>query len=138
MGQRPQHDLGDKATALLATTFVVFGGAAVCALIATAFSSRPSERALTLGAVFAAMLLLLWVLRERPRNELKETRYFWLLRRRPKRQKTVVEIRFQRPRKPTQYGTNRPPTAEQIRELRENVNTWVPASAPPRRRSQPR
>lgn len=85
-----------------------------------------------MGAAFS----LLWLLRDRRENRWLEGGHAWLLRRRPDEQTLHYSPRLIKPVVRV-YGTNQPPTAEEIHELAQDTNTWVP-SARSRHRPQPR
>ena len=122
-------DSGRTATSLLATCYVFASGALVCSFIALAFSNDPAVPLLIVGGSFLLVFILLSLLRDKRGNSWLEGGYYWLLRRRP----DECDIHYT-PRvikdQPQQYGTNEPPTAEEIRELSGGLNTWVPSNEP--------
>ena len=106
---------------MLATCYVFASGAAVCAFIALAFSPDPTVPLLLVGGVFLLVFCLLEQLRDRQGNSWLQDGYHWLLHRRPDEDVVRYKPRVIKDR-PKEYGTNEPPTAEQIHELREEAN----------------
>jgi hypothetical protein len=131
---RRGHDAGRNATALMATCYVFTCGIAVCAFISLAFSQNPVQPILLASGISAAMLSLLWLLRDRRENRWLEGGHAWLLRRRPDEETLQYRPRLLRP-VVREFGTNRPPTAAEIRELAQNTNTWVPSAGSSRHES---
>src|SRR5262245_56886432 len=128
-GHDPQR--GKRAVALLATSFVVLGGAVSCAIVAlVAAHNHPEAALLPVAGVMMGTLFLLFLLREPRENRLK-TGWGWLSHRRKRRVPYRVRARL-RPseRSPAPTG---PPTIESIRQITGRVNAWVPVSAEPSR-----
>ncbi|MSR60744.1 MAG: hypothetical protein EXS05_24410 [Planctomycetaceae bacterium] len=125
-GPRERYGAG-KAVALLATCFVVVGGAFTCVVISLS-AGEESRRPLWLAAAFfAGIVALLWLLRDRKPENRFAVRWDWLARRRRRK----IEYRLShRPRGDSQPAVpNAPPTAESVRQLTGGINTWVPAPA---------
>jgi len=129
---RFQHDpsRGRRAVAILATCFVVLGGAAACAAIAmSADFAHPESSLLPIGGIVAGMLFLLWLLRDPPAVNHVKSGWSWLSRRRRRRVPYHVHPRLPpSERSPAPAG---PPTAETIRQITGRQSTWVPAPADP-------
>ncbi|HID24454.1 MAG TPA: hypothetical protein EYP14_18925 [Planctomycetaceae bacterium] len=128
-----RRDFEHSAISLLATTFVVAGGIVLCAFMSVAFGREPIRPLLMSAAVFGATAWLLYLLRERPRRAEERRRGLLGVFRRHK----VATIRY-RPRKKAphvrhvKFGTNQPPTPEELRDLADGLRTWVPSKAPDR------
>ena len=120
------------ATSLLASCYVFASGAMVCSFIAVAFSRDPAMPLLLVGGGFLLVFCLLELLRDRQGNSWLEDGYHWLLRRRPDEDAVRYKLRAIKDR-PKEYGTHEPPTAEEIHELSEGLNNWVPSNHPPKR-----
>src|SRR5262245_41097932 len=129
---RFQHDpsRGRRAVAILATCFVVLGGAAACVAIAmSANFSHPESSLLPIAGIVAGMLVLLWLLREAPAVNHVKSGWSWLSRRRRRRVPYYVHPRLPpSERSPAPAG---PPTAESIRQITGRQSTWTPAPADP-------
>lgn len=125
-----------NAAALFATTVVltiaVFGALVVGAI---AFPRDPGIVWLLGGGGFGLALLVVLLLRERPEGSLRQ-QFGWMSRKPP-----TADVDYE-PRvirsEPARFGTNRPPTVEQIRDLKDTDRNWVPSNTPAGRRSQRR
>jgi hypothetical protein len=126
-----KHDTpGDKAVAWLATSFVLFGGLGTCLFIVLAFSDTPIPVLLATVVGILGFIILFWVLQDKETQDLLRQRYGWL--RRGQAAHRSLRIRFgrkSRAEKGKQAQTNQPPTAESVRQLRDESvqNTWVPS-----------
>lgn len=69
-------------------------------------------------------LLIVWLLRDRPASSLRD-RYRWVGSRRH-REGLAYQPRILKARR--RYGTNAPPTLDEIRELKEGLHNWVPSN----------
>jgi hypothetical protein len=113
-----------RAAPLIATAFVLLGGAAACLGIIFAFGeAKPVPIAIACGSI-VGLAVVLWLLRDKP--EAKQRHWFsWVLARnaRPARSSYRPKAAPQA----QQFGTNRPPTVEEVRELKSDLRTWVPS-----------
>jgi hypothetical protein len=127
MSFRQNHDSGNKAVTLLATCFVVLGGAISCTAIAIAADPvHPEATLIPVGGVVLGIVMLLWILRARPPESRARVPWGWLARRRKRRVAYQVK-----PRVPPSERTTAPagpPTADSIREITGRQSTWVPAA----------
>lgn len=110
---------------LLATFLVLVGGVTVClGIMFAAGEASPMPAAVAVG-FGVAMGMLLWSLREKPVVQ-RRSWFAWVSHGRGRKQRTTYELRILHPR--VQYGQNRPPTLEELREMQDATRTWVPAS----------
>jgi hypothetical protein len=121
---------GGKAVAWLATCFVLFGGLGTCAFIILAFSDTPVPVLLATVVGILGFVFLLWILRDKQPQDLLRQRYGWL--RRGRAAHKSLRLRFGRKSNVdgnTQPQANQPPTAEKVRQIRDEsgLNTWVPS-----------
>lgn len=126
------RDRGRYATALLATTYVIVAGLGICALIVVTSANEAEMVRLLVMCVGCAVGLwtLAWMLRDRRTNVSALSNVVWLAHRGKRRSATAYRPRTRcGPRQAVPIGSNSPPTVEQIRELSENVKTWVPSRA---------
>jgi hypothetical protein len=130
---RQKPDGGRKAVAWLATCFVALGGAGACTSIALAGNPEHLEVILVpVGGVLCGMIVLLWLLRDRPPETRLWTNWNWLLRRGKRRM--AYHLRPKLPPGERVPNPPAPPTAESVREIASGTNAWVPLSTPTRRR----
>lgn len=135
MSFRQDHSGGNKAVALLATCFVVLGGAVCCAAIVMAGNPEHLESTIIpVAGVIAGAVFLLWLLRERPPASGRWTNWNWLTP--DDKQRVAYKVKPKIPASQRVTTPPAPPTAESIRALTGREpgglkNTWVPAAAPP-------
>lgn len=123
-----KHDRssGGKAATLLATCFVVIGGALVCSFMGIALGENPFRLAGMTGGCFGGIVLLLWLLREKEPGNTAATRFSWLARA-EEREKFDYRPAPRVPRHKRSPAPNAPPTAETVRALTGGLETWVPS-----------
>ncbi len=120
---------------LLATAIVLVGGVVVCVgIMLAAGEVKPVPVALAVG-FGVAMGMVLWSLREKPVVQ-RRSWFAWVAHGRGRKQRTTYELRILHPRK--QYGQNRPPTLEELREMQDATRTWVPSGGRSLRGPRPR
>jgi hypothetical protein len=118
-----------NAGAAVAATLVLMLGFVGFVFVAMLVFPRSPEVPWAIAAVILVVsLLIVFVLRDRPTPSLRSA-FAWVLGRR--RRETGLEYE-PRPLKagPPVYGTNRPPTRDELREMKDgSTSTWVPSSA---------
>lgn len=117
---------------LFASSFVcVIGAVGVTIVIILSGGNLVAASGLLL---FLACCIILGVLLLRvvPATTLEAT-YSWVRSRHAKPENEYDPKRAATTRK--SYGTNHPPTAEEVRELKDGLNNWVPSNTPGRRLS---
>jgi len=128
------RDSGRDAVSWLATAFVVFLGLSGCGFVILVFANEPRQPVLVISGTFLALAILFWVLREKPKQTVADEEAKWLgIFAKPKRT-LVYKLTRHKPPKIVQFGINQPPTAEQIREIKElsdGMKNWVPPPATP-------
>jgi hypothetical protein len=123
MRVRRNKDAGRDYVSLLAASFVMVGGLLTCGMIVASSASKPARPALLSLLAVVGLALVVWLLRDRNESVAKE-RFFGFLRARPP-EPPEYEPRVRRAYQAA--GDTQPPTVEKLRELRQNVNTWVPS-----------
>ncbi len=118
---------------LLATFCVLVGGVIACAAIVLAAGEFHPRPILIAAGSMVGLIILIWLLRDRPEAR-KRDWYAWVKHRNARPARSVYEIR--KTRAPVEYGTNAPPTLDDLREARENIKTWVPSNSRLTRRDQ--
>ncbi len=127
-------DSGGEAVAWLATGAVCFLGIVFIGFIILVFANEPTKPVLIVSGLFLGLAILLFLLRENPKEAVNEEEEKWFgIFRKPK---AVTRYKLTRHRKPkiVQFGTNAPPTAERIREIKEvsdGMKNWVPPKTDP-------
>lgn len=128
------RDNGREAVSWLATGAVCFLGILFCGVILLTFAKEPSKPILVMSGVFFVLAITLYGLREKPKDSIieEEERWFGLFR----KPKAVTKYKLARHRKPkiVQFGTNEPPTAARIREIKEvsdGMKNWSPPETDP-------
>ncbi|MBI3864187.1 MAG: hypothetical protein HY290_20070 [Planctomycetia bacterium] len=136
MSFRQNHSSGNRAVTLMATCLVVLGGAITCgAIVLSADAERRGSTLLSTGATMCGIVVLLWLLRDRPRENRAKSIWGWLGRKRRRKIAYRVEARLPAAQRSLE-SPPAPPTAESIRAMTGRTSTWVPAStAPPSRKS---
>lgn len=121
---------GRDAVSWLATGFVFFLGVLFCGFITLAFSNEPHKPVLIISAVLLGFAIVIFGLREKPTGGENEDQPRWFGWFRKRRETMSFKVARRRRRlKIVQFGTNTPPTAEQIREIKEvsdGMKNWVP------------
>lgn len=133
MAQR-RNELAEKAVAILATTFVMFGGLAASVFLIVSNSSAPTSTLLYFAGGCLAGGLLLWLLRDPDPLSPRGRVFAWF--RKPKRVTHRYQFAVRKPTR-TMEAPPQPPTVERIREIsQESAGTWVPSQVPNRKRPQ--
>ncbi len=129
-----KRDSGREAVSWLATGAVCFLGVLFCGVILLTFAKEPSKPILVMSGVFVTLAIMLYGLREKPKDSIieEEEKWFGLFR----KPKAITRYKLTRHRKPkiVQFGTNEPPTAERIREIKEvsdGMKNWAPPETDP-------
>lgn len=123
------NDLGRAATTLLATVVVIIFGLCVCAFILLAFTNDPGKPMLFCILTALSCVLLSWLLRDKPKNQVKDRSVLWLLGFRRRKKTVVYQLVRRDSTKPKKYGTNQPPSVKTIQFLNEAAreSNWVPS-----------
>ena len=117
---------GDKAVAYFAAAFVVAAGLLFGSVTILLFSPDTDRTIAIGGGIIIVIVILVWLIRDHSDGRTLKERYGPLLGFAPKKEKVKVKVKRVKPSELP--GSNRPPTAEDIRNLSGGVNTWVPSS----------
>ncbi|MED5398984.1 MAG: hypothetical protein VX669_01250 [Planctomycetota bacterium] len=122
----PRNELGREAVSALATAMVTVGGTIVLVFIIVVGSDQPEPYLAGVATTVTIVCLLLFLLRSRPENSTVKKRPWWsVFRRGPVRSKPPIVV--QRRNDPVAGpDTKQPPTAEQLRDIKQHGSTWVP------------
>lgn len=134
-----RRDGGREAVIWLATVVVVFLGVIFCGFVILSYSNDPKKPIAIMSGVFLLMAIALLLTREKPKQTIEEQEAKWFgIFTKPK---SVTRIRLTRRKKPkiVQFGTNEPPNAERIREIKEvsdGMKNWSPPKTDPQHEPQ--
>lgn len=135
------RDGGRDAVSWLATGFVCLLGIVFCGFVVLAFANEPRKPVMVLVGVFLSLAFLMWLLREKPKEVIaeKEAKWFGIFA----KPKVVSKLRLTRRKKPkiVAFGTNEPPDAQRIREIKEltdGMKNWVPPKTDPDQEATPK
>lgn len=129
MGKLNERDPGRTAATLFATTFVFLGGLVFCSFILVAFVENPAPHLIVCAALFLGLALLSWLLGERISDWIPTPA--GLLSRLTRRKPPTLNYEPRRRVRYIQFGSNQPPSVEDVREAAEySPNNWVPDSPP--------
>jgi hypothetical protein len=114
---------------LLASFLVLLGGLIACVVIVFAGGGMKPELIMMVVGLTLGFGLLLWLLRDKP--EAQRRSLYSLMFHRPK--KVHHEYSIKRVQRERASEERRPPTLEELREMRDQTRTWVPSSSRYRR-----
>jgi len=132
MENRGNHDQGNEAVAMLASTVVVLLGVSICLATIFAFASDPQKPLMFLSGGLFTIFFFVWLLRDRPKRDLSEKKGFWNYLFQKKEPELEYEPTFCKP-VIKEIDGQRPPTAESIREIKKNSDYWSPSISPKKR-----
>jgi hypothetical protein len=133
-------DNGSAAVAWLATGAVCFLGIVFIGFIILVFANEPTKPVLIVSGLFLGLAILLFLLRDKPKDIVQDEEEKWFgIFRKPK---AITRYKVTRHRKPkiVKFGTNEPPTAERIREIKEvtdGMKNWTPPKTDPQHEEKP-
>lgn len=108
---------------LLASAAILLMGTAFCVAIILAFGeAKPVPVAIAVGSGLGVGILL-WLLRDRPTAE-KRGWFAWIAGRKPVDEQELYRVAVIRHKHG--LGERRPPTLEELREIKDPTRTWVP------------
>jgi uncharacterized protein (DUF58 family) len=120
------HDHGRFAGSLFAATVVMTGGLGVCLIIVFLFAPDAWwPLTLVVGGLLGLMLLVC-LFNSAPLRRARDTNLYGV--RRELVENYVESFHPRHRRRPSaQLGTNQPPTADGLRQLKEDSNAWYPS-----------
>lgn len=120
-----------RAGPLLASAMVIFLGGLGVAIVAAAGGSDPIAVLIIFGCVIGIVLCLSLFGRAAPSQTLGRL-YGWVTSKEARPAMDYVPKTTRE--KAIRYGTNAPPSADEVRDLKEGLNNWVPGRTPTARR----
>jgi hypothetical protein len=121
------RDHGRYAAGLFASTVVMTGGLGVCLSIAFLFASDTWIPWAAIGSGVAFLCLMIWLLTESPLRRAKDSNLYTA-----QKQQAAEYVESFRPRRRrrqghVEFGTNKPPSADDLRQIKEDSNVWYPS-----------
>jgi hypothetical protein len=120
------REYGRYAAGLFAATVVMTTGLGVCVIIAFLFAPDAWWPLVGIVGGVAALSLTLWLFSDTPLRRAKDSNLYRV-------RKELVDEYVQsfrprhRPRQVRQVGTNKPPSADDLRQIKEDSNAWYPS-----------
>jgi len=122
---KPLQYRPDKSSGpLFATALVLFMGLIGCLAVYFGGGGNDMLPPSLMGIAFVLLLGMAIAMRDRP-EATEASRWSLLASRRVKTQRQVL-VQIQKPTA-SEYGTQRPSTAEEVRDLKDDTKTWVPS-----------
>jgi hypothetical protein len=121
---QPEH--GRFAAGLFAATVVMTGGGGICLMIALVFAKDVWTPLAVLACGLGGLVVMLWLLLERPVRRAKNSNVYTAQKEALGDYVESFEPRHRR-RRGRSFGTNAPPSAESLRQIREDSNVWCPS-----------
>ena len=125
--RRSPHDSGDQAATWLATVFTLVGGLFACVFVMVSTGEPPGKPMMIVIGVLTVLLLILWLLREKPPAAHQESLSLWHFWKKKEAETYDYQPRPRKRSRKVDYGNNQPPTLESIRESVDERRTWVPS-----------
>lgn len=127
-----QSEAGDRAVMWLAISAVIVLGCAFCSGLVMVTQPDPTIGLCLIGIVFVTLITMVRKAAEQEKTHVMEEMYGWLKSRwvRPKVVRYAVRKRESTTPADAPAAPPRPPTAEELREIKQTANTWVPSRPP--------
>ena len=118
---------------LAASIVITLGGGCLLVLGSFAFPRDLHIPILIAAAFILGALFVIWQLQDRPKSTLRE-RFSWIGSKRHREGINEYEPKIVR-ESARRYGTRRPPTLDDVRDLKDSPTNWVPSHAVSGRKS---
>lgn len=125
MPQEIRNSPNKEAGSILASSFVILVGALGAAIVIAAGGGDPLIILLIAGGAVVACLLLGWLMRLSSISP--SDCYRWAFSRSARPEQDYIP--HKRHHSSSEFGTNQPPTAEQLKQLQDETRTWVPSNS---------
>jgi hypothetical protein len=120
------RDHGRFAAGLFAATVVMTGGLGVCLMITFLFASGSWVSWLAIGSGVVFLCVMLWLLNDSPQRRAKDTNLYGV--RKEQADEYVESFRpRRRRRRQVDFGTNKPPSADDVRQIKDDSSVWFPS-----------
>jgi len=121
------RDHGRFAAGLFAATVVMTGGLGVCLMITFLFASDTWIPWAAIGCGFVFVCLTLWLLTDSPQRRAKDTNLYTVRKEQVDEYVESFRPRRRRRRGHVEFGSNKPPSADDLRQIKEDSNVWFPS-----------
>lgn len=116
-----------------ASIVIMMGGFCVLVVGTLTYSGDAQVPIIAAVSFVVGALLVLWLVQDRPKSTMRE-RFSWIGSKRHREGIPEYEPQIIRER-PVRYGTKRPPTLDEVRDLKGSPTNWVPSNAVSGRKS---
>ena len=121
---QPEH--GRFAAGLFAATVVITGGGGICLTIALVFAKDVWTPVAIILCGLGGLVVALWMMMDRPVRQAQDSNLYVAQKEAQAEYIESFEPQHRRRKKPS-FGTNPPPSADNIRQIREDSNVWTPS-----------
>jgi hypothetical protein len=118
---------GRMAAGLFAATVVMTGGLGVCLMITFLFANNTWIPWVAIGCGFVFLCLMLWLLSDSPPRQAKDTNFYGTQKEQLDQYVESFRPKRRRRRGHVEFGTNKPPSADDVRQIKEDSNVWYPS-----------
>lgn len=122
----PDRDHGRFAAGLFAATVVLTSGLGVCLMITFVFAPGAWWPLLLIVGGVAALSMTLWLFSDPPLRTAKDSNLYGVRKELVDDYVESFRPRHRRRRGPD-VGTNKPPTVDDLRQIKEDSNAWYPS-----------
>jgi hypothetical protein len=121
------RDHGRLAAGLFAATVVMTGGLGVCLMITFLFASGSWVPWVAIGCGVVFLCVMLWLLNDSPQRRAKDTNLYGVRKEQANEYVESFRPRRRGRRGQVDFGTNKPPSADDVRQIKEDSNVWFPS-----------
>jgi hypothetical protein len=122
----PEH--GRLAAGLFAATAVMTGGGGICLVIALVFAKDVWVPIAILACGLGGLVIMLWLLLDRPVRRAHNSSISIYTAQKEALADHVESFEPRHRRRGSRsFGTNPPPSADSVRQIREDSNVWCPS-----------
>ncbi len=118
---------GRYAAGLFAATVVMTGGLGVCLGITFLFASDTWIPWAAIGCGVVFICVTFWLLTDSPERRAHDTNFYTVRKEQADEYVESFRPRRRRRRGHVEFGTNKPPSADDLRQIKEDSNVWFPS-----------
>lgn len=121
------RQFGRTAAGLFAATVVMTGGLGVCLMITFLFANGTWVPWFAIGCGFVFLCLMLWLFTDSPQRQARATNLYSVRKEQADEYVESFRPRRRRRRGHVEFGNNKPPSADDVRQIKEDSNVWYPS-----------